>query len=356
MARFLKHRKKSTGTVPGSLVFLGEQKESRVQITSMVYNQEALLQDDTKEKADDLPDIPDTNDILWLNVVGLHDTDIIREIGNKYKLHPLLLEDILNTDQRPKHEDFDDALLIIMKKLMLSREETNIIEPEQISLVLKNNILISFQEQSSDFFLAVKNRIRNNKGRIRRSGTDYLAYAMMDTVADNYLNVLSDIGDKIEELEEKAIQAKDKNLPAQIYMWKRELKVMHRAIAPFRDMLLKMLKSDFEYFQKETGQFFRDLLDLSQQALESTETYRDMLSDYYNIYNTGVNNHMNDVMKVLTVFASIFIPLTFIAGVYGTNFDHIPELSYRYAYFIMWAVFLAIIVIMVLYFKRKDWF
>ncbi|MFW5768068.1 MAG: CorA family divalent cation transporter, partial [Bacteroidota bacterium] len=135
MARFLKHRKKSTGTVPGSLVFLGEQKESRVQITSMVYNQEALLQDDTKEKAADLPDIPDTNDILWLNVVGLHDTDIIREIGNKYKLHPLLLEDILNTDQRPKHEDFDDALLIIMKKLMLSREETNIIEPEQISLV-----------------------------------------------------------------------------------------------------------------------------------------------------------------------------------------------------------------------------
>jgi magnesium transporter len=354
MARFLKKRDKSTGQMPGSLVFLGNQKEDQIRISSMMYNKDGLIRDYKPVPDNKLPDIPEQSDVLWLNIDGLHDTSVIKQVGEKYDLHPLMLEDILNTDQRPKHEDFENALLISMKMLRF-RDENNTIETEQISLVIKNNLLLSFQEQAGDLFDPLRNRIRNNKGHVRRSGTDYLGYALMDSIVDNYLNIIGKIAEKIEELEEPAIKASDKNIPSQIYHWKWELKILHRAVMPFRDMLLKMLKLHNEYFGKGIEQFFKDLLDLSQQALESTEIYRDLLSDYYNIYNIGISNRMNDVMKVLTIFASIFIPLTFIAGVYGTNFEHIPELSYPYAYFIMWGVFITIIVIMIIFFRRKGW-
>ncbi|MFW5805869.1 MAG: magnesium/cobalt transporter CorA [Bacteroidales bacterium] len=354
MARFLKKRDKTTGLMPGSLVFLGNKKQEHVRISSMIYNEKELIRDYIPITDKVLPDIPEHNNILWLNIDGLHDTSVIKQVGEKYDLHPLMLEDILNTDQRPKHEDFDNTLLISMKMLRF-HDKNNTLETEQISLVIKNNVLLSFQEQSGDLFNPLHQRINNNKGRIRRSGTDYLGYAIMDSIVDNYLNIIGKMGEKIEDMEEHAIKASDRNIPSQIYHWKRELRYLHRAVMPFRDMLLKMLKMGNGYFDKDTDLFFKDLLDLSQQALESTETYRDLLSDYYNIYNVGISNRMNDVMKVLTVFASIFIPLTFIAGVYGTNFEHIPELSYPSAYFIMWGVFITIIVIMIIFFRRRGW-
>jgi len=354
MARFVKKRDKSAGKAPGSLVFLGNQKQEEVRITATKYNENQHHSDSEPVKPEDLPDIPNKPDVMWLNVDGLHDTDVIRRIGEKYGLHNLMLEDILNTDQRPKHEEFEDSLLISMKMLSYNKEN-NTLESEQISLVIKDNMMISFQEQVGDIFDPVRHRIRTSKGRIRRMGADYLAYTLLDSIVDKYLDIIVTMGDRIEDLEDMAIKANDKSVPSSIYFWKRELRLLHRSVMPFRDMLLKMLKMHNTFFDEGTEQFFKDLLDLSQQALDNTETYRDLLSDYYNIYNTGVSNRMNDVMKVLTVFASIFIPLTFIAGVYGTNFEYIPELGYKYSYFILWGVMITIGIIMVIYFKRKGW-
>ncbi|MDA3909994.1 MAG: magnesium/cobalt transporter CorA [Bacteroidales bacterium] len=353
MSRYFTKRTINRGKAPGSLVFIGERKSDETILNLIQYNEKEI--DDFIIAESDLESIPekiDTEKTSWLNLDALHNLELMKFIKSHFHIHPLLMEDILNTGQRPKVEDFDNCSLISMKMLQLEGDE---IAVEQVSFVLSEGLLLSFQERPGDLFDLVRKRLVEAKGRIRTAGADYLCYALMDTLVDHYFDIIGQVGDKVEDLEDVILNHQDQNISTTIYKYKREFRVLHKAILPVRDMLLKILKSEDNQFKQENRQYLRDLLDLCQQALESVESYREQLSDYHNTYNTIVNNRMNDVMKVLTVFASIFIPLTFIAGVYGTNFENIPELTYKYAYFIMWAFFVVIIVGMVIYFKRNKW-
>lgn len=353
MSRYFIKRSKNQGKAPGSLVFIGEQKSDQTNFKLFTYNENSLEEKSfDKLTSQNLFNIDLSHNVNWLDIDALHDLDLMKSIKESYKLHHLMMEDVLNTGQRPKKEDFVDMSLISMKMLQFSESE---IQVEQVSFVLKNNFLISFQEHPGDLFDMVRYRIRNSKGKIRSLGADYLCYALMDTIVDQYFDIIGKIGDEVEDLEDQILHKQSEEISSKIYQYKREFRLLHKAILPVRDILLKILREEDLYFKKETKQYIRDLLDLTQQALDSVETYREQLSDYHNTYNTLVNNRMNDVMKVLTIFASIFIPLTFIAGVYGTNFDYIPELSFKYSYFIMWGVFIILIIGMLIYFKRKKW-
>jgi magnesium transporter len=353
MSRYFTKRTINRGKAPGSLVFIGDKKSDETHLNLIQYNENQfdnfiIAETDFESVISKL----DTSKISWLNLDALHNLELMKLVQTHFNIHPLLMEDILNTGQRPKIENFDKCTLISMKMLQLEESEILV---EQVSFVLSEGLLLSFQERPGDLFDLVRNRLIAYKGRIRSAGADYLCYALMDTLVDHYFEIIGQIGDQVEDLEDVILNYQKQNISTLIYKYKREFRILHKAILPVRDMLLKNLKAEDSQFKIENRNYLRDLLDLCQQALESVENYREQLSDYHNTFNTIVNNRMNDVMKVLTVFASIFIPLTFIAGVYGTNFDNIPELSYKYAYYIMWGVFVIIISIMIIYFKRKKW-
>jgi magnesium transporter len=242
-----------------------------------------------------------------------------------------------------------------MKMLQYNEEEQRV-TAEQLSMVLGPDFLITFQERPGDVFEPVRDRIRKHKGRIRISGNDYLAYALMDTVIDNYIYLIEHIGEQIEELEEQILENPHKETLKQINVFKREISFLGKVIRPLREMVNRLARSESEYFYENTSPFIKDLLDLVIHAIETIDTYREILSDYLNIYHTNLSTRMNEVMKVLTIFAAIFIPLTFLAGIYGTNFDYIPELGFRYSYFIMWGVMATMAVVMIIYFRKKKWF
>ncbi|UCG27338.1 MAG: magnesium/cobalt transporter CorA, partial [Bacteroidales bacterium] len=281
--------------------------------------------------------------------------DLIRELGEIYELHPLLLEDVVNTAQRPKLEEFDNCQFIAMKMLHYNEKE-EMVQAEQLSIVIGQDFVVTFQERPGDVFEPVRERIRKYKGRIRSVGNDYLAYALIDTVIDNYIYLIEHIGVKIEDLEEKILENPKPEILQQINTFKQEISFLGKVIRPVRELVSRLARTESDLLHRKTMPFIKDLYDLITHSTETIDTYREILSDYLNIYHTGLSNRINEVMKVLTIFAAIFIPLTFIAGIYGTNFDYIPELGFRYAYFIMWGVIVIVAIIMLLYFKRKKWF
>ena len=285
---------------------------------------------------------------------GLHDLSIMKEIGATFDLHPLLVEDILNTGQRPKLEVFDNCLFIVLKMIRYEIEK-QMITTEQLSLVLGDTFLLTFQEQPGDVFEPVRERIRNHKGRIRGSKTDYLAYALLDTVVDSYIFIIEKMGDQIEDIEEEVLEKADPEVMEKINTFKREMNFLRKSIRPVREAIIQLSKLDSDLIREQTVPFLKDLQDLITHTAEAIDTYRDMLSDQMNLYNSVVSNRMNDIMKVLTVFAAIFIPLTFITGIYGTNFDYLPELHFKYSYLVFWLVMIAIAVVMLLFFKKKKW-
>ena len=353
MARFLKNREANKGLAPGSLVFIGNQKMENIRIRVIDF-------DDAKLEEQELKDIQqsakykETNTVTWINLDGLHDIDTINKLGKAFELHPLLLEDILNTGQRPKMEEFDNCLFIILKMLRYD-DEKQIIIGEQLSMVAGHTFLITFQERVGDVFEPVRDRIRKQKGRIRAAGIDYLAYALIDTVVDNYIYLISRLGEKIEDIEVGILEDTSTKTLGQINNYKRELSYIRKSIRPTRDFISRLNRLESEFIQEETKPFLNDLLDLISQASEAIDLYTEMLSDQLNIYNSNVSNKMNDVMKVLTIFAAIFIPLTFIAGIYGTNFEYLPELHFKYSYFIFWGILITITTGMLIFFKRKGW-
>ncbi|MBN1986425.1 MAG: magnesium/cobalt transporter CorA [Prolixibacteraceae bacterium] len=353
MARFLKSRKISQGTSPGSLIFIGNKKMDQSQIHVMVYNRETL----EEKQIDDISEIPENipaDSVLWINIYGLQDTLLIEKIGEKFTIPPLELEDILNTDQRPKIIENENNLTLFLKVLEYDQENTRV-NGDHISMVLGPNYVITFQERVARYFEPVRERIRNNRGKIRKSGPDYLAYTLADTLVDGYLQSIENLGAAIENMEEEVFTVTKKEVVQKIYRLKTNVSFIRKSVFPLKETLLLITKMDSKFIQKKNHSFFKDLLDLSTQAMEAVEIYYNMTNDYLNIYHANVGNRTNDVMKVLTIFASIFIPLTFIAGVYGTNFDVLPELHFKYSYFIMLAVMLVIALIMLLFFKRKDW-
>ena len=278
----------------------------------------------------------------------------IETIGEHYTLHPLILEDIVNTNQRPKIDEYDDYIFVILKMVYYDKDENLVIE--QVSLVLGDNYVLTFQETEGDVFESVRERLNNSKGRLRNLGTDYLFYALIDAVVDHYYQVSETMGNKIEDLEDDLFTG---NLPETttqtIQILKKELLKIRRAIFPLREIINRIEKTDHKLIDKKNMQFFNDVYDHIIQLSDSIDIYREMIWSLMDMYMTSISNKMNEVMKVLTIIATIFIPLTFIAGVYGMNFDNMPELHYHYAYYVVWGVMLVILILMVIYFKRKKW-
>jgi magnesium transporter len=335
------------------LVFIGSKKVENVRIRVIDYDGAQLKEDELKEIAQG-GEFKRTNTVTWINVDGLHDLSLMKEVGDTFDLHPLLMEDILNTGQRPKLEEFDNCLFLVVKMLRYDKE-TQMIISEQLSMVLGNTFLLTFQEQPGDVFEPVRERIRKQKARIRASGIDYLAYALLDCVVENYVFIVERLGEQIEDMEEEVLERAKPAVMEKINTFKREMNFLRKSIRPAREAVVQLAKLDSELIHDQTIPFLKDLQDLVTQAAEAIDTYRDMLSDQLNLYNSVIGNRMNDIMKVLTIFAAIFIPLTFIAGIYGTNFEYLPELKFKYSYFIFWGVMVGVAVVMLIYFKKKKW-
>ncbi|HKK12739.1 MAG TPA: magnesium/cobalt transporter CorA, partial [Flavobacteriaceae bacterium] len=292
----------------------------------------------------------------WININGLNNLDSIEQLGSHYNIHPLTLEDIGNTLHRPKIDEFDDYLFIVFKMLYFANDD--VLQYEQVSMVVGHNYVLTFQESDGDIFDDLRDRISNSKGRIRSQGSDYLMYAILDATVDNYLSVIEAFGDKIEELETQIFESDDnsRETPTRIQELKQEVLKIRRSIFPFREVVNRLEKIDSDIIDPKTHSYLRDLYDHIIQASESLDLYREMVWSLLEMHMTLISNKMNEVMKVLTVIATIFIPLTFIAGVYGMNFDNMPELHYKYSYFILWLVMIVIFVLMLFYFKKKKWF
>ena len=353
MARFLKNRSASLGQAPGELVFLGDIKVDEPTIKIIDYDSDTLSEKDIRDLKD-ISDCRETSTVSWININGLHNLELIRDIGTIFNLHSLTLEDILNTGQRPKMEDYDNYLYLTLKMMKYDKEK-KIVQSEQLGIILGESYLLTFQERPGDVFDSVRDRIRKKKGRIRKTGIDYLSYSLLDTIVDNYIYIIERLGEEIEEIEEVIMDNPSREVLSRINSYKRELNFLRKSIRPAREFILQLNRLENDLIQDYTRPFLKDLLDLSTQAVEIIETYREMLSDQLDIYNTIVNNRLNEIMKILTIFSAVFIPLTFIAGIYGTNFKYLPELEYRYAYYIFWGVLVAVGLVMLRFFKKKNW-
>lgn len=353
MARFIKDRSDSKGLAPGSLVFIGKQKMEKPILKLMEYDANALNEFEL-ESLDQIEGSFFEQGVSWLNIYGIHDLELAKKLGEMFKLPPLLMEDIVNTDQRPKHESYSDFEAVILK-MMQYDHELHKVKTEQLTLILGKNYIVTLQEQPGDVFEPVRQRIRQAKGRIRSNGNGYLAFALLDTIVDNYLISIETLGGKIEELENKIFHSKDTNLAEEIYKHKTELNYLRKSVRPAKEALINILKNEDSFFSERDKTFIEDLNDQITQASEAIELYNNLVSDQLNIYNTNVSNGMNQVMKVLTIFASIFIPLTFLAGIYGMNFEYIPELQYKFAYPVFWGLTLSIGIGLLIYFRKKKW-
>ncbi len=353
MARFLKKRNNTKGLVPGSAVFIGNKKVDEIRIRVIDYDKSTLHEDELRNISDGT-EFKEKNTVTWINIDGLHDSELMKEIAETFDLHPLLIEDIMNTDQRPKLQESDNNLFLVLK--MLRYDETNqTILAEQLSLVIGKTFLLTFQEQPGDVFEPVRERIRKQKGRIRATSIDYLAYALLDTVVDNYIYIIERFGEKIEDMEELVLGNPEPGVMEQLSNYRKEMNFLRKSIRPAREAITHLSRLDNDTINQKTIPFLKDLEDLIIQASEAIDTYREMLSDQMNLYNSALSNKMNDIMKILTIFAAIFIPLTFIAGIYGTNFEYLPELHFKYSYYIFWGVMILVALVLLIFFKRKKW-
>ncbi len=345
---------KKAGLPPGSLVHLGRHFTNKVKISVIDYDAEYLSETICKSTEECFP-YKETDTVSWINVDGLHDTDTIASIGNHFELHPLLLEEVLNTLQRPKFEEFDDYLFLTLKQLAIDKESDSVAS-EHISLVLGKGWVISFREHESEIFLALQERLREIKGNIRKKGADYLFYRLIDSVVDNYFFVIDHINEALEDLEEHVLYTPDDHSLKEIQHLKKQLIILRKAVIPLREAIITLDKEPNILIEESTTRYLRDVYEHIIHITESIDVLRDTLSNIMEMYQSGVSNKTNQVMQVLTIIATIFMPLTFITGIYGMNFTHMPELHLKYGYFGVWGIMVIISVIMAFYFRRKRWF
>lgn len=338
---------------PGSLVYVGKRAGHGSRMQLIDYSRDTIEEESIESVEEILPYIDKTT-VTWLNVEGLGDVDLIASIGHALNIHPLVLEDILNTHQRPKFEEFDNYLYMVLKKLALEGEAFSV-SYEQISILVLDNFVVTFKEKPDDTFTPLKERLENGKGRLRSLGSDYLAYGILDSIVDQGFAILDSLDEIVESTEEKLLGNPSTDILVTIQRLKRELIHIRKSISPLREMLAAIVRTESVLIQEKTNIYFRDVYDHVLRIYESIDSYRDMLSGLLDIYISSVSNKMNEIMKVLTVFASIFIPLTFIAGIYGMNFEYMPELKWKWAYPTLWLSFVIIPVVLIIYFKRKKW-
>jgi magnesium transporter len=341
------------GLPPGTLVHVGRPRTAEVGISVIDYSADQIVECEAVS-LDEIAKFKESDTVTWINVDGVHQVDVVRQIGTLFGIHPLVQEDIVNTGQRPKTADYGDYLFVVLKMLYWDKAASRI-AAEQVSILITPQVVVSFQEQPGDVFDSVRERLRQGKGRIRTMGADYLAYSLLDAVVDNYFVMLEWVGERIDRIEEALISNPSQEIAHQIQALKKEMLTNRKAIWPMREMVGALRRGDCPLIQAETLPFLSDVYDHVVQVIDTAETYRDMASALRDTYLTVISNRMNEVMKVLTIIATIFIPLTFIAGVYGMNFEAMPELKWPWAYPAVMAVMAAVAVIMLLYFKRKKW-
>ena len=349
-----KRHSKKAGSPPGTLVHIGEKKAEKVRITYLDYDEHNFQEKQVSNIEECFP-FKESQTITWINIDGIHDVDIIEKIGKHFDLHPLILEDILNTTQRPKFEDYDNHLFIVLKMLM-SAGEKQLVQFEQVSIVVGHKFVLSFQESIGDVFEPIRDRLRNSKGRIRKMDSDYLAYALLDAIVDGYFSVLETIGDTIESIEERLAKEPTETILRHIHSLKREIIFLRKSIWPLRELISSLQRSESGLIAQSTDVFLRDVYDHTIQVIDTVESFRDIVSGMLDLYLSSISNKMNTVMKVLTIIATIFIPLTFIAGIYGMNFKYMPELEWRWSYAVVWLVMITVAVGMIMYFRKKKWF
>ncbi len=356
------------GTSPGTITYIGREVKHATRLARIEYNvSDYRIDDSGRLSTCKLPNA-EADHITWLDVDGIHQPQVIETIGRQYGLHPLLLEDVVNTEQKPKLEFYDDGILFVTLKMLHCNDQINEIDSEHISFALGKNFLISFQEErTSDIFTPVLNRIKASAGKTRHNGADYLLYSLMDVVVDRYIEALDFIGGQLDNLEDRIVLEQAAEKPAiyngkqqqplpELYHLKRELANTRRAIWPLRDMVGSMIRDENPLIKPATILYLRDLHDHITQTIETIDTYREIIPGLMDVYLSSVSNRMNSVMKTLTIFSAIFMPLTFIVGVYGMNFDNMPELRTQHGYFYTLGAMAAITVGLIIYFRRRGWF
>jgi len=362
-------RKTKAGLPPGSLIHVGERHTEAPRLTLMRYD----AQESEEEILADIDGLTgqtagpgavagarEGHGVTWLHVEGLHDIALMEKLGNRYRLHPLTLEDILYTDQRPKMEDYGSYVYVVLKSFSLNSGSLasgsmGEVAPEQISIVFGQDFLISFAERESALLAPIRERIRQGRGRIGRTGADYLAYTIIDTIVDQYFLVLERFGEEIEALEDQLVTNPSRNSLAAIQHLKREILYLRKSVWPLREAVSTLQRLASPLMDAATDPYLKDVYDHTIQIIDTIESMRDSLAGILDIYLSSASNRLNEVMKVLTIIATIFMPLTFLAGVYGMNFRYMPELEWHWGYFTVWGVMIAVALSMALYFKRKKW-
>jgi magnesium transporter len=354
MQRFLKTVSHKTGLPPGALVHVGAPATGEVKIRTIRYSETEFEEIGVPDR-DSLPQLQEKGGIVWLQVDGVHQPEKIAALGETFSLHELTQEDILNTGQRPKIEDFESYLFLVGKILSFD-ETTATVQEKHFCLVIMEHVILSFHEAGTNIFAAVENRLQKPNGKIRKKKTDYLAYALLDAMVDNYFLVLEKTGTQIEELEEEILTEPSRESLEWLHFLKRELTVLRKLVWPLRDVINSLIRSDSDLILEDTLKYFMDVYDHTIQIIETLEAYRDITASLFDIYLSAISNRMNEVMKVLTVIATIFIPLTFIVGIYGMNFRYMPELTWKWGYFAILGIMFLMGSGMAIYFKKKDWF
>lgn len=350
----IKKRSKKAGLPPGTPVHIGERIRGDTRITLFAYNEQALEEREL-ERPEECALFKDKLPVFWINIVGLHQVEALEKLNDCFGIHPLVLEDILNTDQRPKMEDFGNYLYIVLKNLFITQKPGEEIGSEQVSLILGPNFVLSFLEKEGPLFDGIRDRIRNGKGRLRKLGGDYLVHALLDTIVDHYFVVSEKLGEKIEILEDELVSRPTPETLREIHKLKREMIFLRKAVWPLREVIGSLERRETDLIKESTVIYLRDIYDHTIQAIDNIETFRDILSGMLDIYLSSLSNRMNEIMKVLTIISTLFIPLTFIVGWYGMNFKHMPELEWQWGYPLVLFVMLALSVFMLAYFRRKKW-
>ena len=349
---FITHQRvEKSGLPPGTLEVVDNLEREEVIITLIEFNENSFSERRISTFQDIL-DCKNGNTVKWINVDGIHNISLVEQIGKAFNIHPLTLEDIVNTDQRPKFEDYEFYDVAMMKMLYYDTS----LHAEQLSIILLENMVISFQEiHGGDAFDPIRDRIKMAKGRIRKCGADYLAYALIDSIVDSYFKILEKIGDKLEALDEEIMTEPQPDSMRKLHAMKLEMIFLRKSVWPLRDMISNIERSESQLFKESTAVYLRDVHDHTIRVIETVESYRDLISGMMDIYLSSLSNRMNEVMKVLTIISTIFIPVTFIAGVYGMNFNYMPELQSKWGYIGVWVVMLSVMISLVFYFRRKKW-
>ncbi|WP_332456442.1 magnesium/cobalt transporter CorA [Petrimonas sp.] len=352
---YIPHKKKEDiGLSPYELKFRGKRKAEDIRVQVIDFDLEGVRETEIKDTGE-LREYLSSDSITWINVDGLHNEQIIRDLSDIFSIPADILSDVMEPSSRPQAEEFDNGFFVSIK-MMEFNEKKNRVSVDNLSLIVMDKILVTFQEEKGDVFEPVRERIRKHKTKIRTSGSDYLAFTLLDVVIDNYIYILGVYGEKVETLEGKLILDTNKETLKIINLFKHELNNLRVDIKPAKEMIMGLVKLDTDFIQEENEKHYKELQDNINQAVDLLDYYREVLYDELNMYHSSMSTKLNDTMTVLTIFSVIFIPLTFIVGVYGMNFDNFPELHWKYGYFIVWGIMLLIVAGMIGYFKKRKWF